>query len=222
MPDAKAPAASARAGGMSPRAFALDFITRWEDGGSTDPNRTHSLDPDDRGNWTGGKPGLGRLVGSNHGVTAPVLALHRHVPVATITTSVMRALTVAEAADIGVDLFYADTHLNVLPWNRVTMSVLDMCWGAGPANGIRLLQRLVGAAPDGGVSPGGETARLYPAWLARRGEALAASDYAVSRNAYYEAVIAAKPTQAKYRNGWCARTAYYLPGDKTGWWARAA
>lgn len=204
----------------TPRAFALDFIRHWEDGGSTDPKRTHSLDPADNGNWTGARQGYGKLVGSHHGVTAAALALHRSIPVPSITREIMHALTIDEAADIALSLYYQAPGLDGLAWNRVTASVMDMGWGAGPTHGIQLLQRLIGAADDGAVVPDGETARRYPAWLVRRGEGAAAGDYAAERNAYYESVIARNPMMAKNRNGWRARSAYYTPGDRGGWWTR--
>ncbi|WP_174290994.1 glycosyl hydrolase 108 family protein [Sphingomonas bacterium] len=203
-----------------PRPFALDFIRHWEDGGATDPNATHSLDPVDNGNWTGGKQGLGTLVGSNHGVTAAALALHRGVPAASITRATMHTLTVDEAADIALALFFKADHLDLLPWNRVTASVFDMAWGAGPGTAIKLLQRLVGVADDG--QAGAASAAAAARWYGLLGEGPAARAYAKARNDYYDRIIAARPANAKYRNGWRARSAYYTPGDAAGWWARAA
>ena len=220
MPDAKAPAVQPRVPNMTPRTFALDFIRHWEDGGSSDPARTHSMKTADSGNWTGGRVGLGSLVGSNHGVTAAALALHRKVPVSTITCAVMHALSLEEAADIAIEHYYAAPKLDLLPWNRVTASVMDMGWGAGPSHAVQLFQRLAGCPDDGCMGPG--TAAAAKAWIARVGEAAAAAAYAGARDAYYEATIARHPEDAAFRNGWRARTAYYLPGDKAGWWARAA
>ena len=72
---------------MDPHPFAVAFIRRWEDGNSDDPIKTHSLDPDDSGNWTGAAIGVGALVGSQHGVTPQALAKYRRAPVATITAT---------------------------------------------------------------------------------------------------------------------------------------
>jgi lysozyme family protein len=205
---------------MTPRTFAMDFIKHWEDGGSTDPNRTHSLDPIDSGNWSGGRQGLGRLIGSNHGVTAAALASYRKVSIDSITRDAMHALALDEAADIALALYYHAPKLDMLPWNRVTASVMDMGWGAGPRQAIKLLQRLAGCADDGCMGPG--TVRATDAWLDRRGESEAAAAYGQARNAFYDRIIVLNPANARYRNGWRNRTAYYLPGDKANWWGKAA
>jgi lysozyme family protein len=204
---------------VTPRAFAIDFIRHWEDGDSADPVRTHSLDPVDAGNWSGGQRGIGKLVGSNHGVTAAALATHRGVPVAAITRDMMHALTIGEAADIALDLYFRGPGLDALPWNRVTMSVFDMGWGAGPPQAIKLLQRLIGAKDDGQCGPG--TVAAYRAWLARYNENQAAMLYADARKAFYGRIIAMRPDNAKYANGWERRTASYTPVN-AGWWSKAA
>lgn len=203
---------------MTPRAFACDFIFHWEDGGSHDTVRTHSLDPVDNGNWSGGRQGLGKLVGSNHGVTAAALAEHRGMSVTSITREAMRVLTLDEAADIALGLYYRLPRIDLLPWNRVTMSLFDMAWGAGPATAIKLMQRPLGCADDGQI--GTATAKAAAQWIARIGESAAAVQYADRRLDYYDRIITARPANARYRNGWANRTRYYLPGSP--WWARAA
>ena len=185
---------------MTPAAFIQGYIADHEGG--------LSLDPADRGNWHHGV-----LVGSKYGVTGDVLALHRKV--AAVTPQEMAALTLAEAVQIGVDLFFAAPQIDGLAWNRTTASILDMGWGAGPRQAIKLLQRLIAVADDGSI--GLFTARAYVDYLHDRGEEWAARAYATARDAYYDAVIAARPGNAKYRNGWRNRTASFLPG--TPWWA---
>ena len=166
-----------------------------------------SMDPDDHGNWH-----HGMLVGSKFGVTGDVLALHRKVT--GVTAHDMASLTLNEAVLIGVDLFYDAPQLDLLPWNRVTASVLDMGWGAGPKQAIMLLQRMIAVADDGAV--GIFTVRTDVAYLREHGEDAAARAYGQARNDFYDRIIAARPSNAKYRNGWRARTASFLPG--TAWW----
>lgn len=202
---------------MTPIAFARGFITRWEDGNSTDPARTHSKDPVDAGNWTGGKHGLGALVGSNHGVTAAALALHRHVPPATITTAAMHALTLDEAAEIALAHYYRAPGLDGLPWNRVTASIFDFGWGAGPVTAIKRLQDTLLLDRDGCIGPA--TARAFAAWVGK-GEMAAAQAWAAARLDYYERIIAARPANAKYRNGWANRTRFFLSGHVENWWGK--
>ena len=133
----------------------------------------------------------------------------------------MHALTVAEAADIALAGYYDAPNLDLLPWNQITASVMDMGWGAGPAQAIKLLQRMVGASDDGVISSAtGETAKKYAAYLGPATEpylVTAAREYAVARNAFYDQIIAEHPANARFRNGWRARTASFLPG--TAWWA---
>ncbi len=202
----------------SPHAFAAKFITRWEDGGSTDPRKTHSLDPDDNGNWTGAAKGVGALIGSNHGVTAAALAAHRGVKARDITRAIMAALTLDEAADIALALYYKRPKLDLLPWNRVTASIFDMGWGTGPAQAIKLLQRLVGTADDGIMGPA--TAKAYRTLVERQGEAFVAALWFMTRNAFYDSIIASRPVNAKYERGWKNRSHYFTPGDPEGWWLK--
>ena len=116
----------------SPGDFARNYIFRWEDGKQSDPNKTHSLRTDDAQNYTGGRIGVGALVGSNHGTGSIALATYRGVPVASITREVMHALTIDEAAAIALRLYYDDPNLDLLPWSALMASVMDFGWGAGP------------------------------------------------------------------------------------------
>lgn len=201
---------------LSQAAFFDGYILRWEDGGSIDPNSTHSMRRNDGGNWTGGKVGAGVLVGSNHGVTPVVLANHRGVPASSISWTVMHALTRREADEIAITDFYSTQGLDRLPWDPVVASAVDMGWGAGPFHGKQLLQRAIGdILADGAIGTG--TIAAYTAWIARIGLEAAARAYAAQRYAYYEKTIAAHPEDAEFRPGWRARTDSFLPG--TPWWA---
>ena len=203
---------------MTPEKFAADFIFVWEDGQSSDPAKTHSMRPNDRGNWSGGAIGAGQLIGSNHGVTAIALAAFRKVSVSSITVAMMHALTKEEAGLIALATYYRDNHLDRLAWNAVTASAFDFGWGAGPITTVKHIQRLVGVDDDGVI--GHATAIAFDAWIARLGLEGAAKAFAADRLAYYEAVIRSKPEQAENRNGWRNRTNYFLPGSP--WWGRFA
>lgn len=185
---------------MDQKSCIAGFIQDHEGGLSTDPN--------DTGNWYNGA-----CVGSKYGVTGAVLCKYRKVD--TIRAEDMAALGLDEAVAIGMDLFYEEPHFDRLPWNQVTASVLDMAWGAGPKQGIKLLQRMIGAADDGEI--GSYTARAFDDYLANHGLAETARRWADVRNAFYDHIIAIRPGNARYRNGWRNRTASFLPG--TSWWA---
>jgi lysozyme family protein len=206
---------------MTPEQFAEAFILRWEDGNSNDPVKTHSLDRDDSGNWTGAEIGKGALVGSQHGVTPAALAAFRKVPVSQITLPVMRALSRNEAARIALRDYYEKPRLNLLPWNIVTASLFDFGWGAGPVTGIKKLQDMVDAPiQDGIVTPGGKTIQLFTAFVKSQPVEFAAGAFWSIRERFYEDVIKAKPVKAKYERGWDNRSRWYTPGGEEGFWAR--
>lgn len=169
-----------------------------------------SIDPDDAGNWYRGK-----LVGSKFGVTGAALAAYRRTP--DITAADMKALSLDEAVKIGVKLYYDEPDFDLLPWDKVTASVLDMAWGAGPGQAIKLMQRMIGAADDGKL--GRFTAQAYAEFVKHHGIEETARRWGTVRNAFYDNIIAVRPTNAKYRNGWRNRTASFLPDTK--WWAAA-
>lgn len=173
-----------------------------------------SVDPDDTGNWFYEKGQKPVLVGSQYGVTGAALAAHRGVT--RITPADMKALKIEEAVAIGVERYYDQPDFELLPWNQVTASLVDMGWGAGPGQVAKLLQRMIGANPDGQIGP--LTAAAYHQFLRFHGVEDAAQLWAEERNAFYDRIIAARPTNAKYRKGWRRRTAGFLPG--TTWWAK--
>jgi lysozyme family protein len=189
------------------RDFFTDYLRGWEGGLSTDH--------DDPGNWTGAKVGVGQLVGSKYGVTPAALAKHRNVAVGGISQSAMANLTIDEAVDIAVASYYRAPGFDRLPWNRWTMSVIDMGWGSGPAQAIKLLQRIVGVADDGKIGP--QTIGAVNAYLVAHGEEAAAWRWAFVRAQFY---VSLKDSLWKYLRGWLNRTAYFTPASE--WWARAA
>lgn len=168
-----------------------------------------SLDPKDNGNWTGGKSGVGNLVGSKYGVTAGALAVYRKVPVQGITRDSIEKLTLDEAVDIGVKLFYKDPKLDLLPLNRVTLSVVDKGWGSGPKQAIKLLQRMTGTTQDGVVGP--KTVKEYEEFLKHYGEEEAAKRWCETRVAFDTSL-----GQTRFIKGWNNRSRSFLPG--TRWW----
>ncbi|MEO7691268.1 MAG: glycosyl hydrolase 108 family protein [Sphingomonas sp.] len=186
---------------MKPADFIRDYIKTHEGG--------LSLDPVDHGNWHNGV-----LVGSNFGVTGDVLAKARQVN--KVTPADMAALTLDEAVSIGCRLFYAMPHFDLLPWDPAVASVLDMGWGAGPGQAIKLLQRMIGANDDGQLGP--YTARLYRSYVADHGIEATARAYGDVRIAFYSRIIAIHPSNEKYRKGWRNRAISFLPG--TPWWRR--
>jgi lysozyme family protein len=189
---------------MKIETFIEGFITAHEGG--------LSMDPVDTGNWFYEKGQPKVLVGSKYGVTGAALAAYRGVN--RITPEDMGKLTLDEAVKCGVKLYYDKPDFDLLSWNQVTASIMDMGWGAGPGQAIKLLQRMIAVADDGSI--GGFTARAYDQFLHDHGLEEAAQRWAGIRNGFYDQIIVARPANAKYRNGWRNRTASFLPG--TAWW----
>lgn len=193
---------------MTPRDTIADFIRTWEGG--------LSLNKSDTGNYVGTT-----LVGSKFGVTPAALAGHRGVPITKITAPVMAALTSEEAADIGMKAYFTAPRMDLLVWNRVTASIVDMGWGAGPAQAIKLLQRMVKVADDGKLGP--MTAAAYKAYVEEHGEVAVACEWANIRCQFYADITEKRPSNAIFLNGWIWRTFYFTPsssGRNQGWWER--
>lgn len=203
---------------MDQRTFAKDYIFRWEDGKSTNPDKTHSLRPNDPGNWSSGKVNVGNLIGSNHGVTPIALASYRKVPVSAISREIMRALAIDEAADIALANYYRAPRFDLLTWSAPTAIIMDGGWGMGPGQMIELVQDMLDVAQDGRLGP--QTAGAYNKLLAAQGEAFLVGALWAFRSEFYERIIAAKPYLGENERGWDNRSIYFAPGDPEGWWAR--
>lgn len=202
---------------MTVDAFAEGYIKRWEGGLSVDPN--------DNGNWflfgaPAQKRGQGVLVGSKYGVTGATLAQFRGVR--TVTAADIASLTMAEAVAVAKRLFFLDVGLDRLVWNRVTASVLDFGWGAGPVRSIKLLQDLLDQDQDGKIGVGGATATAFATIVAARGEVFLAGAWWALREEYYEDLVVRRPTDGIYLKGWDNRSAYFTPGHAESWWTRFA
>ena len=195
---------------MTPEQFAADYIPRWEGGMSRDKN--------DAGNWSTGQKGAGVLLGSNRGITGRTLAAYRGVPVSSLTMKDIENVPLSEAVAIALKLFYKDVGLDKLVWNRVTASVLDFGWTAGPQRAVKRLQDLLDLTQDGAVGP--NTTAAYKAALNTKGETFLAGAWWATRETYYESLVASRPSDGIYLNGWDNRSDYFTPNHKEGWWNR--
>lgn len=175
--------------------FIRHFIETYEGG--------LSMDPKDSGNTY-----RGVLTGSKYGVTAAALASHRGTP--NITPADIASLTEDEAIRIGLDLYYDRPDFDLMPWNPVTASIMDMGWGAGPGQAIKLMQRMIIAGDDGKIGP--RTVQAYEEFILEWGLEVSAQKWCDVRYAFYDKIIAVKPSNAKYRQGWRNRSAGFLPG----------
>lgn len=114
-------------------------FTRLEEGGYVDS-------PEDSGNWTSGRRGVGTLIGSNMGVGAP--ALVEWLGASNATAHAMRYLSVETYDAIATRRYWPVMGCDQLPAGP-DLSVYDFGWNAGQATSVLLLQRIVGVTLNG-------------------------------------------------------------------------
>lgn len=177
---------------MNAKQFIRWYIDNWEGG--------LSLDPKDRGNWWNGQ-----LVGSQYGVTAAALSMYTKDN--DITLDKIKAISKETATAIGYEQYFIGGHLDQLPWNAVTASLLDKEWGSGIRAATRLFQGMIKAPVDGII--GSETVAAYLFFLSQNGEEKAAIIWAKTRENFDLSLH-----QSRFLKGWNNRTEGFLPGTK--------
>ena len=109
----------------------------------------YSGDRDDPGNWSSGKAGVGRLIGTKYGIAAPTLIANR---AGNVTVEDMKTLTREEALRIYKAQYWDTVRGDELPVG-VDYCIYDYSVNSGPGRASKELQRVVGAAVDGVVGP---------------------------------------------------------------------
>ena len=123
---------------MEDRFASCCAFTRAEEGG-------YVADPRDSGNWTSGRVGEGRLVGSNMGVGAPAL-LAWMGPGATISPEQMRGLALCTYEAIARCNYWSPLGCSKIP-PGLDLMVFDFGWNRGVAGCLDVLMRSVAADP---------------------------------------------------------------------------
>ncbi len=154
------------------------------EGGYTD-------DPVDNGNWTGGKQNKGRLIGTNHGISAPILEQWTG---SEQTANDMKNLTKITAKKIYWDLFWTKCHADKLP-KSVRYIHYDTSINHGITGASKILQRVIGVDDDGKIG------RIT---LGKANRATLEA-YAIERMCEYGRLITGRPVNAKYAKGWMNR-----------------
>jgi lysozyme family protein len=105
----------------------------------------YSSDPNDSGNWTGGKCGDGALKGTKFGISA---ASYPDEDIANLTLERARSIYFAD--------FWVASGCEQLP-DALRYQMFDLAVNTSapkhPTTAIKLLQRAVGAVPDGVLGP---------------------------------------------------------------------
>lgn len=142
---------------------------------------------------------------TNFGITQNTLADWRNAPV---TEPDVRMLTKAEAAKIYRDRFYLAPGINYLPAS-LQPHVFDIAVNSGPTQAARLLQRALnilgaGIAEDGRIGP-----KTLAACKTMNSRAINNALVGV-RLDFYERLVAARPDQAAFIDGWRKRAKIFL------------
>ena len=104
----------------------------------------HSDNPEDPGNWTGGKIGIGVLKGTKHGIAAN-----------TYPNEDIKNLTLSRAKELYLRDFWSAAKVQLLP-EVVRFDVFDAAVNSGVKRAVIFLQqaaRMSGSAVDGVVGP---------------------------------------------------------------------
>lgn len=148
----------------------------------------YSDDPRDPGNWTGGAPGIGQLVGTKWGIAAN-----------TYGSLDIRGLTAEQAAGIYRLDYLEPLHADRYP-DGVAFQLLDYAINSGPKAAVKGLQRALGVPADGDVGP------VTLAALDRWSE----SDLVMRITAERIDYMRRLPTWPVHGNGWMGRLASNL------------
>src|SRR5687768_3478302 len=100
-----------------------------------------SLDPTDRGNWTSGIVGVGKLKGTKYGISA---MSYSHLDIKNLTLDQAKQLYRAD--------FWSKVNGDALP-DGVAFQLFDFAVNSGVGTAIRYLQRAIGVADDGVWGP---------------------------------------------------------------------
>lgn len=168
-----------------------------------------SMDPEDSGNWTGGKIGVGLLKGSKYGVSA---ASHPNLDIAN--------LTLDDAKGIYVSEYWGPLHCDEIPNEQVANKLFDMAVNTSapfnPQTAVKILQRAINFLEPGEVdSPlktdgdiGPVTLGYIKKWCSKDPEALFEAMNG-EQYAYYKACEYTDPIKKKFGWGWMKRLQPY-------------
>lgn len=145
-----------------------------------------SLNPNDKGNWTGGKIGVGKLKGTKHGISA---AAYPNEDIAAMTPE--RALMLFEVN------YWDKFRCNQIP-NALRLHYFDVCINSYGPRAIKLLQRAAGFSGkgvDGVLGPKTLTAaQRVTVW-----------EYARERTDFYVIIALGDESQHGFLAGWIGR-----------------
>lgn len=148
------------------------------------PEGVLSMDPNDKGNWTGGEVGVGELKGSKYGISA---AAFPHVDIAN--------LTIDGAKILAYNNYWSPLRGDQMP-AHIGSAVFDMAYNEGIVQAAKTVQRACGATDDGVIGP------ATIAKLAAIDPKILVQNISIERILFYSG-LATWPT---YKHSWVSRT----------------
>lgn len=100
-----------------------------------------SMDPRDKGNWTGGRIGVGELRGSKYGMSA---AAHPAIDIANLTIDGVKSLFESE--------YWAKIRGDEVPY-PIALCLADDAYNHGPSMAVKNLQQALKLKVDGEFGP---------------------------------------------------------------------
>lgn len=101
---------------------------------------------EDNGNWTGGRVGEGKLIGTNHGISAPMLGQYLRRPA---TLEEMLHLTPATAKLIRKQFFWDKICGDDILSQDIANKIYDTCINVGIPPAVMWAQKEVNIPEDG-------------------------------------------------------------------------
>jgi len=165
-----------------------------------------SLDPNDPGNWTGGRIGAGELRGTKYGISA-----------ARFPDEDIKNLTLERAKELYYDHYWRKMNLDAIANEAVQEEIFDMGVNMGINIAALILQRALNflepgkpVTEDGVIGP--ETAHYANIWCRKDPEALFRALNGFQFMRYFE-IIKSDPTKKRYARGWMKRIQDYRSAE---------
>ncbi|MFL1897290.1 glycoside hydrolase family 108 protein [Aquimarina sp. 2-A2] len=163
-------------------------------------------DTTDSGNYIGNK-----LIGTNHGISAPVLQAYMK---RTITVSDMKNLTKETAEAIYKKNYWTDAKVHLISDKFVAVQYADMCVNGGLGNGAKIMQRALNKLSHS-ISVDGKIGKQTLNLINSEDPLILHEQYKQARIRHYTNLATNNPTKyGKWKNGWIKRANSFIYGKE--------
>ena len=162
----------------------------------------YQASPEDTGNYNS----EGKLVGTNHGISAKVLSTHLNKPA---SMDDMKNLTVREAKNIYRKNYIKPVteNLGIKATDPAFYQVLDMVVNHGYSNAVPIIQRALGVAVDGKSGPATRKAIKETKKDSKKFN----NDLVAKRKDFYMDIAKSSPEEGEaFLDGWLNRASTFI------------